>query len=65
MTPLSQALWFAGVGTDGRAFTAYVEDNGEPGRADVFQLWIDGVPQTGEGLRSGGNIQIHPSAAQL
>jgi PKD repeat protein len=53
--------WFAGVGRDGRAFTAYVEDNGEPGTTDVFKLWIDGVLQTGDGdgTISGGNIQIH------
>jgi hypothetical protein len=51
--------WFAGVGRDGRSFTAYVEDNGEPGTADVFKLWIDGVLQTGDGLLAGGNIQIH------
>jgi hypothetical protein len=51
--------WFAGVGRDGRAFTAYLEDNGEPGRGDVFKLWIDGVLHTGDGALSGGNIQIH------
>jgi PKD repeat protein len=51
--------WFTGLGTDGRAFTAYVEDNGEPGSADVFTLWIDNVLQTGDGPLSGGNIQIH------
>jgi PKD repeat protein len=53
--------WFAGVGRDGRSFSAYVEDNGEPGNADVFRLWIDGVLQTGDGdgTLSGGNIQIH------
>jgi hypothetical protein len=51
--------WFAGVGQDGRAFTAYVEDNGEPGTSDVFRLWIDGVPQTGEGTLLAGNIQAH------
>jgi PKD repeat protein len=53
--------WFAGVGRDGRSFTAYVEDNGEPGNADVFRLWIDGVLQTGDGngTISGGNIQFH------
>jgi hypothetical protein len=51
--------WFAGVGRDGRAFTVYVEDNGEPGSHDVLRLWIDGVPQTGDGVLSGGNIQIH------
>ncbi|WP_163992383.1 PKD domain-containing protein [Pyxidicoccus caerfyrddinensis] len=51
--------WFAGVGRDGRAFTAYVEDNGEPFTGDVFKLWIDGVLQTANGGLSGGNIQIH------
>jgi PKD repeat protein len=51
--------WFAGVGRDGRAFTAYLEDNGEPGSGDVFKLWIDGTLQTGDGTLSGGNIQIH------
>jgi hypothetical protein len=51
--------WFAGVGRDGRAFTAYVEDNGEPGTSDVFKLWIEGVPQTGEGTLLAGNIQAH------
>jgi hypothetical protein len=53
--------WFAGVGRDGRAFVAYVEDNGEPGRNDVFKLWIAGALQTpGDGrLAAGGNIQIH------
>jgi hypothetical protein len=51
--------WFAGMGEDGRAFTVYVEDNGEPGSEDVFHLWLDGAPQTGGGALSGGNIQIH------
>jgi PKD repeat protein len=51
--------WFSGTGEDGRHFTAYVEDNGEPGTHDVFKLWIDGVLQTGDGRLSGGNIQIH------
>jgi PKD repeat protein len=51
--------WFAGVGRDGRAFTAYVEDNGEPGTSDVFKLWIEGVLQTGEGTLLAGNIQAH------
>lgn len=51
--------WFGGIGNDGLAFTAYVEDNGEPGRADIFQLWVEGVLLTGSGALSGGNIQIH------
>jgi PKD repeat protein len=55
----SHKAWFAGVGRDGRSFTAYVEDNGEPGTADVFKLWIDGVLQTGDGTSEGGNLQIH------
>ena len=39
---------------------AYVEDNGEPGKNDVFKLWIDGdlVTPT-DGKLSKGNIQFH------
>jgi len=59
VSPDGTKAWFAGVGNDGRTFTAYVEDNGEPGDADLFQLWIDGLLQTGDGHLSGGNIQIH------
>jgi len=59
VAPDGRTAWFSGVGRDGRAFTAYVEDNGEPGRNDVFRLWIDGVLQNGAGTMSGGNIQIH------
>jgi hypothetical protein len=51
--------WFSGVGRDGRPFNAYVEDNGEPGTADVFRIWIAGVEKTGNGRFTGGNIQIH------
>ncbi len=51
------SAWFAGTGKDGRSFVAYVEDNGEPSRADVLRLWIDGVLQPGDFTR--GNIQIH------
>jgi hypothetical protein len=51
--------WFAGVGKDGRPFRAYVEDNGEPGRDDVFRLWVNDVLQNGDGRLSGGNVQIH------
>lgn len=55
-----RSAWFAGLGRDGREFVAYVEDNGEPGRTDVFKLWIAGTLQTpGDGRLSGGNIQIH------
>jgi hypothetical protein len=51
--------WFAGIGRDGRSFSVYTEDNGEPGRQDIFQIWIDGVLQNGSGAMSGGNVQIH------
>jgi hypothetical protein len=30
-------------------FVAYLEDNGEPGRNDVFQIWINGILQNGDG----------------
>ena len=42
---------------DGTPFVVYTEDNGEPGRDDVFMLWIDGVLATGD--VTGGNVQIH------
>jgi hypothetical protein len=47
------------VGTDGRRFVAYVEDNGEPGRNDVFKLWVGGGSWTADGRLTGGNVQIH------
>ena len=53
------SAWFAGVGKDGRTFVAYVEDNGEPGVNDIFQVWIDGVLHGGAGNMVGGNIKIH------
>lgn len=53
--------WFAGVLTDGRTFVAYVEDNGEPGRTDVFRMWVNGALQNGDGKLTGGNVQIHKS----
>jgi streptogramin lyase len=51
--------WFTGTGKSGESFVAYVEDNGEPGRNDKFQLWIDGTLYNGDGTLLGGNIQIH------
>jgi hypothetical protein len=55
-----RAAWFAGAGADGRAFVAYVEDNGEPGRGvDVLRLWIAGEPQAGSGVIAAGNLQLH------
>ncbi|MDQ3177983.1 MAG: tandem-95 repeat protein, partial [Actinomycetota bacterium] len=60
VAPDGRTAWFAGVDRDGRPYVAYVEDNGEPGRNDIFKLWIAGVLQTsGDGRLSGGNIQIH------
>jgi hypothetical protein len=49
---------FGGVGADGREFTTYVEDNGEPGSRDVWRLWIGGRLET-DGTLKGGNIQVH------
>jgi Big-like domain-containing protein len=55
-----RAAWFAGTGADGRAFLAYAEDNGEPGRGvDVLRLWIAGEPQAGSGVIAAGNLQLH------
>jgi len=64
MTALGVAMdkksaWFAGTGRDGQAFVAYVEDNGEPGTNDIYQLWVAGSPQNGTGALTGGNVQIH------
>ena len=66
MTALGVSLdkkkaWFGGTGKDGSSpFLAYVEDNGEPGTNDVFQLWIAGtLQQSGTGALTGGNVQIH------
>ncbi len=58
-SPDKTKAWFAGVGTNGQTFVAYVEDNGEPGRNDIFKIWINGVAQNGNGALTGGNIQIH------
>jgi PKD repeat protein len=55
-----RAAWFAGTGDDGRAFVAYVEDNGEPGRGvDVFRLWLAGEAHAGSGVIGAGNVQLH------
>jgi hypothetical protein len=63
VAPDFESAWFAGIGKDGRTFVAYVEDDGEPGRHDVFRLWIDDELQTGDGRLSGGNVQIHRSCS--
>ena len=59
VSPDRTQAWFAGIGRTGQPFVAYVEDNGEPGRNDIFRLWIAGVPQNGGGNLTGGNVQIH------
>jgi hypothetical protein len=51
--------WFAGIGRNGRSFVAYVEDNGEPGKSDVFKLWIGGTLVTGDSTITSGNVQFH------
>lgn len=50
--------WFAGFGTDGRPYLAYVEDNGANGQSDVFRLWIAGVEQTTDGRLSRGDVTV-------
>ena len=47
----------SGTTDDGRAFSLYVEDNGD-GATDVFRLSIGGVTQTGTGALDRGNIRI-------
>jgi sugar lactone lactonase YvrE len=60
VAPDGRKAWFGGALDDGRSFTAYVEDNGEPGRSDVFRLWVAGAELTpGQVAITGGNIQIH------
>jgi len=55
-----KSAWFSGIGGDGKTtFLAYVEDNGEPGKKDVFKIWIGGVLLNGDGTMKSGNIQIH------
>ena len=52
---------FSGTCTsDGMPCTFYVEveDNGEPGKDDVFRISVNGSPLQGGTLRS-GNVQIH------
>ena len=62
VSPDGKSGWFSGVFTNGSVFVAYVEDNGEGKKAsgpDVFRLWVDGVLQNGDGVLTGGNVQIH------
>jgi hypothetical protein len=53
-----RTAWFAGLGTDGRPFLAYAEDNGPNGHGDVFRLWIGGVEQTTDGKLAKGDVAI-------
>jgi len=49
---------FSGIDKySGHTFKVYVEDNGEPGKKDVFKIAIDGYSAGGTLLH--GNIQIH------
>jgi hypothetical protein len=48
---------FSGVGSGGKPFTVYVEDNGGSSH-DVFQLTIAGVMQTGDGSLSHGQVDV-------
>jgi hypothetical protein len=50
--------WYAGLGTDGRPFAVYMEDNGRNGRGDVFKLWIGGVEQTSDGKLAKGDVAV-------
>ena len=59
VSPDGTKAWFAGIGKNGETFIAYVEDNGEPGRRDIFLLWISGILQNYDGTLTGGNVQIH------
>lgn len=45
-------------GVDGFTFRVYVEDNGEPGKNDVFQIELSNGYSAGNSLLC-GNIQIH------
>src|SRR5262249_49014234 len=72
IAPGGKSAWIAGVGKDGSTFLAYVEDNSTKpkppgpkakGSPDVFQLWLDGVLQTGDGSLDAGKVDIKvPSA---
>ena len=57
---VGHAAWFAGTGTDGRAFVASVDDAGEPGMGvDSIRIWIGGALQPGSGTIAAGNVQLH------
>lgn len=43
-------------------YTVTVTDNGEPGRADIFILTVNG--NTSSGILEGGNIQLHKACGE-
>ena len=53
----AKSAWFSGVSSTGQQLRIYVEDNG-PGATDIFKLWVNGVPQTGTGALTAGDVQI-------
>lgn len=62
----ANAILFSGTGTwndeDGCDFTVYIEDHGEPGRADVYQIDIScpsGARYSAGDTLYKGNLQIH------
>ncbi|MDI6885631.1 MAG: post-COAP-1 domain-containing protein [archaeon] len=62
VSPDKTQAWFEGTctidGVSGYTFEAYVEDNNEPGKKDVFEITLStGYKAGGELLN--GNIQIH------
>lgn len=59
ISPDRTKAWISATGTNGEAVLIYVEDNGEPGRNDIFRIWVNGTSQNGDGAITGGNVQIH------
>ncbi|HLL74437.1 MAG TPA: choice-of-anchor P family protein [Pyrinomonadaceae bacterium] len=60
--PTSRHIEYTGTcevnGTPGQTCIVDVTDNGEPGRADIFTLKVNGAPVP-SGTLAGGNIQLH------
>jgi hypothetical protein len=50
---------FSADGQPPGTYHVEVDDQGEPGRDDVFILSLNGNPAAAEGLLEGGNIQLH------
>jgi hypothetical protein len=56
------SAWMVGTTKDDQPFVVYVEDNSpktgpkpKPSQ-DVFELWLNGVLQTGDGSVTGGKV---------